>query len=378
MKQTPLNQWHRARGATMTDFNGWDMPLFYTGITEEHRHTRTATGLFDLCHMGRIRVTGAGAKPFLDRLTAAKVTQAAPGEVQYSFLLRPDGTTIDDITIYHDETDAMLVVNAGNKERALAWISEQAADVPDVTVEDLSDAWGMVAIQGPGARRVVAALFGALPELDTYYRFVNLADTVAPRAILSTTGYTGEHGYELYLPAEHLPRAWEALMAACPEAHVKPIGLGARDSLRLEAAMPLYGHEWDDTTTPLEAGLGKFVDFDKGDFTGRTALAAVRDSGGPTRRLVGFELVAKGPVARQGFAVHATDVANEDSAPNEKNPSVGIVTSGIHSPTLGKVIGLAYVHPSLATVDTPIFIEIRGCLHPAVVVRRPFYKRSAD
>lgn len=367
MRKTPLNEWHRSHGATMTDFNGWDMPLYYRGITEEHLHTRQAAGLFDLSHMGRIWITGSGAREYVDGMTPARVKDAKAGDVQYSFLLDERGHTIDDITVYYDDVDVLLVVNAGNKDRDYEWLKSHEGDVADVTVTDFSDRWGMIALQGPRSNDVMRALFGGEFAAPGYYRFAKLTDTIFPGdMIVSETGYTGEQGYEFYLPAEHVAKLWEALMAAAPEADVAPIGLGARDSLRLEAGMPLYGHELNDETTPLCAGLGKFCDLEKPSFIGRDALIETKNAGGPSKKLVGFEMTQRGPVARQGF-----DICSADGA------VVGKVASGIFSPSLQKVVGMAYVDTPLAKVGNEVLIDIRGRKLPANIVKRPFYKRSA-
>lgn len=367
MRTTPLTSWHKAHGATMTDFNGWEMPLYYTGITDEHLHTRRAAGLFDLSHMGRVWIRGAGARDFVDRITPARVRQARPGDVQYSFLLNEQGRVIDDITVYYDEVDVLLIVNAGNRDRDIEWLKKHEGLVPDARVEDYSERWGMAALQGPNSDLVMKSLFGAGFEPPGYYRFIKLTDTVCPGdLIVSQTGYTGEHGYEFYLPAECLARLWEALLHAEPQAEVRAIGLGARDSLRLEASMPLYGHELTDDTTPLCAGLGKFCDLEKPSFIGREALAELKGAGGSGRKLVGFEMAQRGPVARQGY-----DVVDSNGTP------VGTVASGIFSPTLQKVVGMAYVTPEHASVGSEIFIDIRGRRVPANVVKRPFYRRSA-
>ena len=366
MRETVLHGWHVEHGATMTDFNGWHMPLYYKGITEEHVHTRTKAGLFDLGHMGRVRIGGAGAKDFVDRLTPAQVGQGRVGDVQYSFLLDEAGCVLDDITIYYDNDALLLVVNAGGRERDLVWIREHAATAKDVEVEDLSDVWGMVAIQGPNSKAVAQKLFGPDTELPDYYKFVHLDDTIgAGPLVVSGTGYTGERGYEFYLPQENVAKLWAALQELDPNAEVMPIGLGARDSLRLEASMPLYGHELTEKTTPLHAGLSKFVDLDKPMFIGREPLMKLRQDGAP-ERLVAFEMKQRGPVARQGFEVKSAD-----------GSALGKVTSGIFSPTLQKVIGMAYVHSDKAKTGTEIQIDVRGRLHPAIIVKRPFYKRSA-
>jgi aminomethyltransferase len=395
MRKTVLHSWHIEHGATMTDFNGWHMPLYYRGITEEHLHARTKAGLFDLGHMGRVRTEGAGAMAFVDRLTPARVrgakylnhppqadtealrggkrvesgeekVEGGFGDVQSSFLLNERGRVIDDITIYYEAIDSiLLVINAGGRERDLAWITMQASDSTDVRITDLSDEWGMVAIQGPNSQVVVQQLFGGM-EMPNYYQFARYDDTIGPGLlIVSGTGYTGEHGYEFYLPQQNVPKLWNALLSVAPEAEVWPIGLGARDSLRLEAAMPLYGHELNEETTPVAAGLGKFVDLDKPEFIGREALLRQKQSGGPPHKLVAFEMKQRGPIARHGFSVRSVDCGK-----------IGTVTSGIFSPTLQKVIGLAYVSAPDALVGNEIQIEVRGKLHPAIIVKKPFYKRS--
>jgi len=367
MQQTILHDWHVANGATMVDFHGWHMPLYYRGITEEHVHTRTKAGIFDLGHMGRVRLSGSGAQAFVDYLTPARVTEAQVGEVQYSFLLRENGTTIDDITIYYEPESILLVINAGNRNRDLQWIEEQAAKFgQDVKITNLSDAWGMVAIQGPNAKTVSERLFGGT-ELPAYYRFAPFNDTVGPgELIVSCTGYTGENGYEFYLPAENTQKLWDALLSVAPDMEVQPIGLGARDSLRLEASMPLYGHELTDETTPLHAGLGKFVNLEKDSFIGREALLAIKQAGGPSRKLIAFEMKQRGPIAREGF-----DLCSADGV------TIGTVASGIFSPTLQKIIGTGYVDPQSAAIGSEIQIDIRGRKHPATIIKRPFYRRSA-
>jgi glycine cleavage system T protein len=366
MRETTLHDWHVSHGATMTDFNGWHMPLYYKGITEEHNHTRTKAGLFDLGHMGRVMLRGAKAREFVDYLTPARVSEAQTGDVQYSFLLRENGTVIDDITIYYDEDYILLVINAGNRDRDIAWIKEQAAKFGGVDVENLSDSWGMIALQGPKSDLVMKKLFGPATTFPGYYKFARFDDTVAPGpVIISGTGYTGEHGYEIYLPSEHCGKLWEALAGCEPTAEVAPIGLGARDSLRLEASMPLYGHELDDNTTPLHAGLNKFVNLDKPSFIGRDALLKVK-ADGPAQKLTAFEITQRGPIARQGFNVVS-----------EAGDKIGTVTSGIFSPTLQKTVGMAYVKPEFSKIGTAIQIEVRGKLLPATIIKRPFYRRNA-
>ncbi len=351
----------------MTEFNGWHMPLYYSGMTGEHLHTRGAAGLFDLCHMGRIRISGPRCRDFVDWLTPARLSAAKSGDVLYSFLLNEQGCPLDDITVYVFPDEYLLVVNAGNHDRDLAWIQDRASGFgAGVAVEDRSFTWGMIALQGPRAAGVMTDFAGGAVAGLGYYTFL-AAEWNGAQVLYSATGYTGEHGYEIYLPSGNVKAAWERLLVLGADADVRPVGLGARDSLRLEAAMPLYGHELDDTMTPLEAGLGKFLDLDKPAFLGREALLALRDSGGPGHKLACAEMPGRGPVPRQGCPVHA---AADGSRP------VGAVTSGIFSPTLQKNVAMARVEAPLARVGTPLFIEIRGRLFPAATVKRPFYKRN--
>lgn len=368
MQKTPLNEWHAQHGANMTDFHGWHMPLYYKGITQEHLHTREKAGLFDLGHMGRVFVRGADAYKFVDYLTPAKVQQAVPGDVQYTFFLRPDGTVIDDITIYYGEDELFLVINAGNRERDWDWLQEQAkAFGGDVQLDDRGTSWSMIAIQGPLSTGIMQSIFGESIDEMGYYRFAKLpASDAFGELIISRTGYTGEDGYEIYLPAEDSQKLWDQLMGSGPAESVMPVGLGARDSLRLEAAMPLYGHELDDTLTPLHAGLGKFVDLEKGDFLGRDSLLKIKSENGPEKRLVGFEMTQRGPIPRQGFPVLSAD-----------GTPIGAVTSGIFSPTLQKTVGLAYIDKEHTGVGKSISIDIRGRALPATLVKRPFYRRQA-
>ncbi len=368
MKKTILNEWHANNGATMTDFNGWQMPLYYKGITQEHQQTRTAAGLFDLGHMGRLFVRGAEAYSFIDYLTPAKVSVAKPGEVQYTFLLRDDGTVIDDITVYYEEKDVFLVINAGNRERDLQWIIEKAeAFGGNVEIDNRGESWGMLALQGPLSTEIITKVFGESVTSLNYYHFTVIDDPQYPgEMIVSRTGYTGEDGYEIYLLSENVTKLWGALIAADPDGRVQPIGLAARDSLRLEAAMPLYGHELDDSLTPLHAGLGRFMDLEKSKFIGQSALTAIRDAGGPDEKLVGFEMLQRGPVARQGFTVM-----------DAEGNAIGRVTSGIFSPTLQKTVGLAYIKKEHSTVGSSISIDIRGRALPAQIIKRPFYRRNA-
>jgi aminomethyltransferase len=358
LKRTPLYDRHREAGAKIVDFAGWEMPVQYAGVIEEHRAVRTAAGLFDVSHMGEVRVRGAGAQAFLQGLTPNNVGKLVPGRAHYSGLLTDRATYVDDILIYRLAADDFLVVvNASNAGRDFEWIAAHALNSgEDVEVIDESDRYALLALQGPKALETLAPL--ASPDVSglKYYGFAEGQVAGVP-ALISRTGYTGEDGFELYLPPEDAPEVWRRLV----EAGAVPAGLGARDTLRLEAAMALYGHEIDDTTTPFEAGLNWVVKLDKGEFLGRDALAAQKASGIP-RKLVGFEVQGRG-IARQGHPVVS------------ESGIVGAVTSGTWSPTFEKALGLAYVPPEMAAPGTPLAIEVRGKALPAVVVETPFYKR---
>jgi glycine cleavage system T protein (aminomethyltransferase) len=358
LKRTPLYECHREAGARLVEFAGWEMPVQYQGVIEEHRAVRTAAGMFDVSHMGEIRVKGPRAEAFLQQLTPNDVSKLAPGRAHYSGLLTERGTYVDDLLIYRLGAEELLVVvNASNVARDFEWIASRAGSGAEVT--DESDRWALLAVQGPQAVEILRPLVTPGAADLKYYGF--LQGEVAGRpAILSRTGYTGEDGFELYLAPEHAPEVWRRLL----EAGVQPAGLGARDTLRLEAAMALYGHEIDETTTPFEAGLAWVVKMNKGDFLGREALAA-QQAEGLRRRLVGFEVQGRG-IARQGHEVKA------------EGRTVGAVTSGTWSPTFEKAIGMAYVPsgPSgIVEPGTPLEIDVRGRPLPAVVVEMPFYRR---
>jgi len=355
LERTPLYACHVDLGARLVDFAGWEMPVQYAGVIEEHRAVRTAAGLFDVSHMGEVRVRGAGAESFLQRLTPNDVSKLVPGRAHYSGLLTDQGTYVDDLLIYRLAADDFLVVvNASNAPRDFEWIASRANGEAEVTNE--CDRWALIALQGPKAKEILEPLAPGASAIR-YYGFQQ--GTVDGRpALISRTGYTGEDGFELYVDPEHAAPLWRRLI----DAGASPAGLGARDTLRLEAAMALYGHEIDETTTPWEAGLDWVVKLDKGDFAGRDALVAQKAAGVP-RRLVGFEVEGRG-IARQGHAVLS------GGAP------VGAVTSGTWSPTFEKALGLAYVPPELAAPGTPLTLDVRGKALAARVVATPFYKRA--
>ena len=359
LRRTPLYEAHVAAGGKIVEFAGWEMPVQYAGVMEEHRAVRGAAGLFDVSHMGEVRVTGAGAEAFLQRLTPNDVSKLAPGRAHYSALLTPEGTFIDDLLVYRlGERDFMLVVNASNTEGDFAWIAGQPH--PGCEVRDASEDYALLALQGPRALDILQPLTATPLAEIKYYRFAEGKVDGVP-ALLSRTGYTGEDGFELYLAPEHATTMWNRLLEAGRPHGLVPTGLGARDTLRLEAGMPLYGHEIDAQTTPLEAGLDWVVKLDKPDFVGRGALLAQRERG-VARRLVGFEVDGRG-IARQGHEFVA------DGRP------VGSVTSGTFSPTFERALGMGYLPVDLALLGRNVTIDVRGKSVSAHVVPLPFYKR---
>lgn len=360
LKRTPLHAAHVRAGARLVPFGGWEMPVQYTGILEEHRTVRTAVGLFDVSHMGEFEVEGPRALEALQWLTTNDVATLGIGQVQYSLLCQPDGGIVDDLTLYRLGPDHfMLTVNAANIDKDWAWVTGQSAAMADGTRwHDRSSSTGLVAVQGPHAERLV----GRLADLDVaaigYYRFAR-ARVASVDALVSRTGYTGEDGFELYVPAADTPRLWDALLEAGRADGVAPIGLGARDTLRLEMRYALYGNDIDATTNPLEAGLGWVVKPAKGDFLGRAAIEGVR-AAGVRRRLVGLEMADRS-VARHGYAVVAG------------GRPVGVVTSGSWGPSVERSIALAYVETGLAAAGTELAVEIRGQARAARVVKTPFH-----
>ncbi len=349
LKQTPLYAAHVEAGARIVDFAGWAMPVLYTGILEESRAVRNAVGIFDISHMGRVHISGSGATDLLQSLTSNDVAALRPSDAQYSLLTNPQGGIIDDIIVYREGEEAYLVViNASNSDKDLDWIRDHTP--AGVNVFNRTSATAMIAVQGPQAPDIVAD-FAADSGLLNLDRFQYAAGTLqgAP-ATFCRTGYTGEDGFEIIVPAESALAVWKALIAAGATA----CGLGARDALRIEAGYPLYGHEIDDTTSPVEAGLMWVVKLDKGEFTGRQAIRAVKEAGAK-RRLVGLRLQER-IVPRQGYTVY------RDSEP------VGEVTSGVFSPTLNTSIAMAYLAVPAAKIGTQVEIAIRDKRAAATVV----------
>jgi aminomethyltransferase len=343
----------------MVEFAGWEMPVRYQSEIAEHKAVRQAAGLFDVSHMGEVRVRGAGALDLLQRLTPNDVAKLQPGRAHYSGLLTAEGTYLDDLLIYQlADADYLVVVNAANAAADLAWIRSQPR--ADCEVADESERYALLALQGPLAAEILARHTAADLGAIRYYRFAE-GEVAGARCLISRTGYTGEDGFELYLPPDAAPRVWDALLGSGAGDGLLPAGLSARDTLRLEAGMALYGHELDRSTTPLEAGLDWVVKLDKGDFVGREALLRQRESG-VERRLIGFEVTDRG-IARQGHLVH------------HGGRQVGEVASGTWSPTLEKAVGTAYVPAQLAEPGTGLEIAVRQRRLAARVVELPFYRR---
>jgi len=356
LRHTPLHDAHRRLGARLVEFAGFDMPVQYTSIVEEHRAVREAAGLFDVSHMGQIWLRGPGAVASAEKLVTRPMASQRTGRVRYGLLCNETGGVVDDVTVYRlGEEELFLCVNASNVEKDYRWAVKHA--LPGVDVRNESDATGLLALQGPASTAILAGLCPA--DLGGLRRYAFESSEVAGcRALVSRTGYTGSDGYELYLQANDAERVFDALLDAGRTHGLIPAGLGARDTLRLEAAMPLYGHELDDATSPLEAGLERFVKLERGGFIGAEALRRAHERG-LARRLVGLVLEARG-VARAGYPVaHA-------------GTEVGSVTSGAPSPTLGKSIGLAYVPTELATVGVQVDVVIRGRPTAARIVETPF------
>ena len=365
LKKTPLNNAHRQLGGRMVDFGGWDMPVQYpAGTIEEHLRTRTHAGLFDVSHMGEIDVRGSDAIAFVNRITSNDVTKLVDGQAQYSTLTTPEGGAVDDLLVYRlSEDHLLLVVNAGTTEKDWDWVTSHHSNEA-VELKNVSSDYSQLAIQGPDAITILQKLTNEpLTEIKYYTFRQGRVDNID--SIISRTGYTGEDGFEVYAAAEHGERLWNKILEAGnvgSNEGVLPCGLGARNTLRLEAGLALYGHELTETTTLLEANLGWICKLDKGDFIGRDALAKQKETG-LQRKLVGFEVTERG-IARDEYDV----VVNGER--------VGKVTSGSPAPYLKKNIGFAYLPIDFANVGQEIGIDVRGRIVGAQVVKTPFYKRQ--
>jgi glycine cleavage system T protein (aminomethyltransferase) len=362
LRKTPLHAVHREMGAKMVPFGGWEMPVEYAGLINEHMAVRKAAGLFDVSHMGELEVRGPGALAFLQRVTCNDAAKLKDGQAQYSALPNDSGAPKDDVIVYRRGPERyMLVVNAGNVEKDFGWLRSQGPEGCEVS--DQSDAWALIALQGPRAQEILQAVTAVDLSSIAYYHFAE-GEVDGHPATISRTGYTGEDGFEIFVAHDQAEALWRRLIEAGREKGIQPAGLGARDTLRLEARMCLYGNDMDETTSLVEAGLGWIVSLDeaKGDFPGRAVLEAQKKGGAP-RKLVGFEVTGRG-IARHGYSVLL------DGKP------VGPVTSGSYAPYLQKNIGLCYLPAARAAPGTAVEIDVRGRNVPARVVPTPFYKRS--
>ncbi|GAC1429965.1 MAG: glycine cleavage system aminomethyltransferase GcvT [Ktedonobacteraceae bacterium] len=363
LKRTPLYEQHRALGARLVEFGGWEMPVQYNSILAEHEAVRTHAGLFDVSHMGEFKVEGVGALAFLQLLVPNDVSRLAIHQALYTQFCKPDGNVIDDLLIYRlAEEQYMLVVNASNIAKDLAWVKEHGQHLRGVTITDQSDFTALLALQGPEAQAILQSLTEIdLATIRYYHCEAGLVDGI--HCLISRTGYTGEDGFELYCAPVDVGELWQKLLAAGKPHGLLPAGLGARDTLRLEAALCLYGHELDEQTNPLEASLGWTIKLKKTDsFIGRDMLQQVKEHG-PRKQLVGIEMVERG-IARGGYALYD----------NEQH--IGIVTSGAPGPTVHKNIALGYVDAAHAVVGSTIQVDIRGKRLTAQIVPLPFYKRQ--
>ena len=362
LKKTPLNARHRALGARMVDFGGWDMPVEYAGLADEHLAVRTRAGLFDVSHMGQIELAGRDALAAVQHITSNDASRLARNQAQYSALTTPDGTFVDDVLTYKlNDEHFMLVVNASNIVKDFAWITKSVADLGDVVAVNTSSRYALLAIQGPAALGILQTLTGVNLSEIKYYWFTT-GEIAAVRGTISRTGYTGEDGFEVFVPPASAERVWDALLNAGRADGLIPAGLGARDTLRLEAGMRLYGNDMDESTTVLEADLGWIVGWKKASFIGAEALRRQKAEG-VQRKLVGFEVLDRG-IARHGYEVYVD------------GQQAGHVTSGTQTPHLKKAIGMAYLPASHTAPGNEFEIDLRGRRLRARVVPMPFYKRG--
>lgn len=357
--KTALYDKHVAHGAKMVPFAGYIMPIQYKSITAEHQKVRESAGMFDVSHMGEFFVRGEGASDFMNRMTVNNVAKLRENQAQYSAMLLENGGIIDDLLVYRRANDEfMIVVNAANREKDFAWLKDHADS--GVELEDASDRYSLLAIQGRYAPAIVQKLTDTSLDEIKYYWFVDGMVAGHP-AIISRTGYTGEDGFELYAENEHAEALWDAVLEAGKDEGIEPVGLGARDTLRLEMKFALYGNDIDETTNPIEAGLGWITKVNKGEFAGREAILDVKQKG-ISRKLIGFEVEGKA-------------IPRHDYKCVQGGKEIGYVTSGCWSPSLDKGIGMGYLEKELSVVGTHFDVMIRNKAVPAVVVETPFYKR---
>jgi glycine cleavage system T protein (aminomethyltransferase) len=359
LKKTPLYEVHKSLGARIVDFAGWEMPVQYSGVIEEHLAVRSACGLFDVSHMGEIEVSGDGAFDFVQSIMTNDIERVEDGQCQYTLLCYPDGGVVDDTIVYRYNKDRYLFcVNASNASKVFDWMKKQADS--DTIVENLSDSYAQIALQGPRSVEVLRGLLDTDPgEIKHFHFYLGLIGDA--EALVSRTGYTGEDGFEIYLEPSDAIGVWQALMEAGSKHGIRPIGLGARDTLRLEMGYPLYGHELSEKITPLEAGLTKYVRLDDRDFIGEEALKKQAEQG-VKRTLVGFQLKDPG-IPRADYEIHSG------------GKKIGVVSSGTSSPSLKAGVGMGFVEPAFKAQGTEIDIMIRDRGAKAVVVKLPFYKK---
>ncbi len=362
VQKTPLYEAHIRYGGKVIDFAGWLLPVQYSGILEEHRAVREKAGLFDVSHMGEVLLKGAGALAFLQRLVTNDISGMVDGQIRYTPMCYPDGGVVDDILVYkRGDGEYFLVINAGNIVKDWNWMQQEAKGF-DVELTNLSDRTAELALQGPLAQTILSHLTDAPLAGLRYYRFLPEVTVAGKQVLLSRTGYTGEDGFEIYCRPEDAVELWDAILDAGKSYGLLPAGLGCRDTLRFEACMPLYGHEFSANISPVEAGLGRYVSLHKGEFNGREALGE-QLAHGTKRTLVGFEMIGRG-IARAEYPVIY------------EGQKIGVVTTGSYSPTLDKNLGLALVPPEYAVNGHHFDIQIRGKNVQAKVVNKPFYKRK--
>jgi len=371
LKKTALNATHRALNAKMVDFGGWDMPVEYPcpggGLIAEHLAVRTAVGLFDVSHMGEIQFRGPGALAAVQHITMNDASRLKDGQAHYSALLTPEGTFVDDILVHRlSENDYLLVVNAGTKDKDYAWIRQNAGTMPSIHISDYSSYYSQLALQGPRALETLQKLTKVDLRAIKNYWFTWGQVAGVHNVMIARTGYSGEDGFEVYIPSDEATtvKMWEGLLEAGAEFGIRPCGLGARNTLRLEAGMALYGHEISDAINVFEGGLQRWLKLDKGEFLGREALTAVQNAGGPTRKIVGLEMVERG-IARDGYLILDLD-GNE----------IGVVTSGSPAPFLKTNIAMALVPATAAASGDDVLVQVRANRVRAKQVPLPFYKRA--
>jgi len=360
LKKTCLHDLHKELGAKMSPFGGFDMPIQYSGIIDEHNAVRNCVGVFDVSHMGEVFISGADSEKFVNHIFTNNVTGMESGKILYGMMLYPDGGTVDDLLVYKEfePQSYLLVVNASNVDKDYEWMLSQAEGY-DVKIENRSDAWGQVAVQGPQSEKTVVEVLGLSgAEKLGFYEYCNF-EVEGGRVIVSRTGYTGEDGFEVYASTDLTRKYWNALIAA----GVKPCGLGCRDTLRFEAGLPLYGDELSAEISPVMAGLGMFCKLDKEEFIGKDALVEQK-AAGPARKIIGIEL-SDNAVPRAGYPVELED-----------GTQVGVVTTGYHSISLDKSICFALVDSAYAALGTPLMIRIRKRVFPGVVVKKRFYQTN--